>query len=85
MIISRAWEEEYENCWVSFLSDKFFCLKLELDLPYRFRNLNFGIHNRVAYLEPFKLSCLILSRVFQKVRGQLERMWRKPTGKVKKR
>lgn len=58
MVISRAWEEDNENCCIMFfccsLSDKFFCLKLELDLSYRSRNLNFGIHNRIAYLEPFK-------------------------------
>lgn len=54
----RAWEENSENCWIVLfhcsLSDKFFCLKLELDLSYRSKNLNFGIHNRIASLEPFK-------------------------------
>lgn len=58
LVISRAWEEESENCWIVLfhcsLSDKFFCLKLELDLSYRSKNLNFGIHNRIASLEPFK-------------------------------
>lgn len=63
--------------FVCFLSDKCFCLKLDWT-----RNLVSGIHNRVAHVGPFKLSCSVLSRVSQKS-GQQERVWRKTTGKVK--
>lgn len=86
MIISRAWEDEYENRWVSFLSDKFFCLKLELDLPYRFRNLNFGIHNRVAYLEPLKALLSNFIKGISKGQGavgeDVEKTNRKSKGKI---
>lgn len=51
-MMSRAWKEENENClFFFFLSDKFFSKKL--DLSYGSINLNAGMHNRVAHLEPF--------------------------------